>query len=161
MENIVIDTSVIKRSKELKVEIGFDFLSKLTSFSKVAVPVSVNEEMVAMGLSLGKIDVKEADYDKTIWNEFKIESNKNLGEAECVKLCLNDESSIFLTEDYKAWKVGEKFLGERSTYFLFALPEFYFLTKKEKLEILTARNKVRKIARKTYEIIKGKIESRE
>lgn len=158
METIIMDTSVIKRSEELKEEIDFNFLSKLSSCSRIIIPMSVKEESITLGLQLeNNLQIKEAGYDKAIWQALRIKSNKNLGEAECIKLCRDNKNYVFLTDDYLAWKKGKKFLGERSRYFTFALSEFDFLTNEEKLKLLKARNKIRKIARKTYEIIKSEI----
>jgi predicted nucleic acid-binding protein len=160
METIILDTSVIKRSEELKEEANLDFLFKLSRCSRTIIPVSVKNECDYFSLSLENLQIKEADYDKNIWQALEIKSNKNLGEAECIKLCQSNKNYVFLTDDYHAWKKGKKFLGEKSRYFLFALPEFNFLTSEEKLKILKARNKIRKIAKKTYKVIKSEIENK-
>ena len=104
------------------------------------------------------MEVLEVDYNKNIWKELDIKSNKNLGEAECIQLCLDNKNYVFLTDDYSVWKKGKKFLQERSQYFLFSLIEFDFLNKEEKLKVLEARNKIRKIARNVYRIIKSEIQ---
>jgi len=80
-----------------------------------------------------------------------------LGEAECIKLCQDNQNYVFLTDDYLAWKKGRKFLGDRSGYFLLFFPKLNILSSEEKLKILETRTETRKISKKVYKLIKSKI----
>jgi len=157
MEALVVDTSVIKRSEEIKEKIGFDFLSKLRDNYHFIISTAVKEECIQLGLSLEGLQVKESNYSKKIWQSLSINSNKNLGEAECIKLCQDNQNYVFLTDDYLAWKKGRKFLGDRSGYFLLFFPKLNILSSEEKLKILETRTETRKISKKVYKLIKSKI----
>jgi rRNA-processing protein FCF1 len=159
MDPLILDTSIIKRCFELREEINLDLLTLLSkNFNLILTPM-IQKELDEQGLDISRysFEVKETKINKKLRERFKINSYKNLGEVECLELCCEGSYS-FLTDDYKAWLIGSEFISkERCIYFLFTLPKFNFLSLVEKLMVLKSRNKIRKIAKKTYKVIKSEI----
>lgn len=161
---IVLDASTIVRCKEIEENIKIMLFDFLESLGKLYIPPCVSDEIRAKGVKIkSSVEIKDVMADTNTRRVMGVNTNKNMGEADCVEICLKNKTYLFLTDDYLALKNAETLIGDRSLLLIPFLIEYGkgYYTKQELLSILKERHRQRRFRERIYKILERKIKEGE